>query len=225
MVPPTSTPPRPSVPAAHLRFAPSPTALPRSSSFPAKTVFDTLPPDFPVDFGQVVFSEDDRRLVASSRQDPLVRVWDIVSGEPLATIGPFDHPVEDVDLSADGSRVLTAGRSIEFWDAVSGERVGGFTTDQHFVFTAAFAADERFVVTGGADGNVRVWEASTGRPVAADVVDPEFVGDASMSADGQLLATGLRGSALLFDCAACHPASELLDDAREAIENRPTSPD
>jgi WD40 repeat protein len=198
---------------------------------PEENQIRTLPVD--LGFGRrVVFSDNDRRVVTSFRQDPVVRVWGLPS-DPQVAIQRFEGPVEDVDLSADGSILLTASgtnasaSTLERWDAASGERVGALTTPD-YVFTAAFAADERFVVTGGvvtaeSDGTARVWETSTGRPVAAYPVDRESPVEASLSADGRLLAVRAHGAALVFDCPACHPASELLDLARAELERRPAS--
>ncbi len=198
---------------------------------PEENQIRTLPVD--LSFGrQVVFSDNDRRVVTSFRQDPVVQVWGLPSDRVVPIKRP-EGPTEDVDLSADGSILLTAGGSsnststLERWDAASGERIGAFTTPG-YVFTAAFAADERFVVTGGvvtaeSDGTARVWETSTGRPVAAYPVVGEPPPEASLSADGRLLAVGLHGAALVFDCPACHPSSELLDLARAELERRPAS--
>ena len=198
---------------------------------PEENQIRTLPVD--LSFGrQVVFSDNDRRVVTWFRQDPVVQVWGLPS-DPVVPIKRPEGPTEDVDLSADGSILLTAGGSsnststLERWDAASGERVGAFTTSD-YVFTAAFAADERFVVTGGvvtaeSDGTARVWETLTGRPVAAYPVDREPPVEASLSADGRLLAVRAHGAALVFDCPACHPSSELLDLARAELERRPAS--
>ena len=198
---------------------------------PEENQIRTLPVDLIVG-RQVVFSDNDRRVVTSFRQDPVVQVWGLPSDRVVPIERP-EGPTEDVDLSADGSIVLTAGGSsnststLERWDAASGERIGALTT-RGYVFTAAFAADERFVVTGGvvtaeSDGTARVWETSTGRPVAAYPVVGEPPPEASLSADGRLLAFGLHGATLVFDCPACHPSSELLDLARAELERRPAS--
>ena len=198
---------------------------------PEENQIRTLPVD--LSYGrQVVFSDNDRRVVTSFRQDLKVQVWGLPSDRVVPIKRP-EGPTEDVDLSADGSILLTAGGSsnstsaLERWDAASGERIGAFTTPD-YVFTAAFAADERFVVTGGvvtaeSDGTARVWETSTGRPVAADPVVGKWPVEASLSADGRLLAVGQHGAALVFDCPACHPSSELLDLARAELERRPAS--
>ena len=60
---------------------------------------------------------------------------------------------------------------------------------ESLVVTAAFAADERFLVTGEIEGNIRVWEAPTQRRVAGYSVD-SWVEEAWLSHGGRLVVVG-----------------------------------
>ena len=96
--------------------------------------------------------------------EPIVRVYDLETTDELPPIGPFEGPILAADLSGDGSLVVTAtGTEAQLWNASTGERVGAVPAES-LVVTAAFGADERFLVTGEIEGNIRVWEASNPAP-------------------------------------------------------------
>ncbi len=189
---------------------------------PGEERITTLPVDLPFGGGRVSWADDDQRVAIAAYQDPLVRVADLSPTGRTTTIDQFEAPVFDIELNADGSILLTAsGDAVERWDAATNQRVGKLTSVD-LVFSAAFAADERFLVTGEADESARVWETASGRPVAAFPAG-SVPAEASLSAGGRLLAVGYRGSALVVDCLACRPAPELLATARAELERRPAS--
>jgi serine/threonine protein kinase/DNA-binding SARP family transcriptional activator/WD40 repeat protein len=83
----------------------------------------------------------------------------------------FSKPVDGPDwvaLSADGTRVVTGGGSVEplsMWDVGSGRLLAQFDTTQAFWF--GFSHDERTLVSLGRDGVVRLWDVSTGHELSS----------------------------------------------------------
>lgn len=80
-----------------------------------------------------------------------------------------DTSVFHAEFSADGGRILTAGRdAARVWDAKTGQPIGkpmrGGTSP---LASAAINNDGGIVITGGYDGMARVWDARTGDPVGS----------------------------------------------------------
>jgi WD40 repeat protein len=70
-------------------------------------------------------------------------------------------------FSRDGRRVVTSDdKAAQVWEAQSGKLL--FTLPHSAsVFQALYSSDEKWIITIGGDGFVRIWDASTGEPVRA----------------------------------------------------------
>ncbi len=136
------------------------------------------------------------RLIASASWDHHTRLWDVSAGKLIALL-PHDGPVCSVDASADGSRILTASHdhTARFWDAHSGEPDGSPLRHPDRVLTAAFAPDDRTVITICGDQKLRVWDVETGketeRAIGLPIQTAEFA--AAVSPDTRMIATAGRG--------------------------------
>ncbi|MGE5193857.1 MAG: protein kinase domain-containing protein, partial [Deltaproteobacteria bacterium] len=110
----------------------------------------------------LTFSGDERYL-ASAGTDGLVVVWDTSSGQPVARCRGSDRPVRSVVFLPGDRRVAAAGDDgvLRIWDARSGRPLRDLYGHTARIHSLAVAADETGhdirLVSGGADGTVRVW--------------------------------------------------------------------
>ncbi|MCX6926300.1 MAG: serine/threonine protein kinase [Verrucomicrobia bacterium] len=116
---------------------------------------------------QLQFSPDKTRL-ASVGTDQCGRIWDALTGQPLAP--PFKHGgfLSSVEWSRDGRRVLTAGLAgnVKVWDAATGEPAcGPLELSRQAVVVAHYSPDGRFIVACSDDRLARAWDAETIEPV------------------------------------------------------------
>jgi WD40 repeat protein len=150
----------------------------------------------------VVFSADDRAVAVITRPRSWATVFDATNGEPVNSFALEDTGAH-VDLSADGTRLLIAdGTSVRIVDVLTGIERERFAPLGP-VSTGSFGVNERFVVTGGADGTVGVWDTATGAQVAEYANARGPVESATLAADGRLLVAGPGGSPVVLDCAVC----------------------
>jgi WD40 repeat protein len=155
---------------------------------------------------RVVFSRDDSSFAVILRPRSWVNVFNAASGE-LINFFSLEAGRADVDLSADGTRVLIAnGPTVRIMDVITGVELERFTAPDA-ISTAAFGADERLVVAGDVDGRVRVWDTASGAEVAEYAGHPGPVSGAALAADGRLLVTTPGRAPVVLECPACAPAA------------------
>jgi tetratricopeptide (TPR) repeat protein len=140
-----------------------------------------------------VFSPDGHRVLTAS-EDGKARLWDVPSGNPLATF-LHDKGVKHASFSPDGKRVVTASRdrTARVWIADPGVPATALMIHGDVVNHASFSPDGRHVVTASNDWSARIWDSKTGKPVAGPLMHNDAVSHASFSRpDGRHVVTASR---------------------------------
>jgi WD40 repeat protein len=142
----------------------------------------------------LAFSPDGRTLALAVDEEPMVRRWDVESGEELPALpGGSDDGGDVVAYSPDG-KTLAAGYSqpadgfLQLWDAVSGADRGTFKEGP--VTCLAFSPDSRLLATVGDDACLRLRNAADGRLLATFRWHQADIDTVAFSPDGRWLATG-----------------------------------
>ena len=150
---------------------------------------------------RVAFSPDGRHLAAAlhryggrEREGPLVRVWELATGNSVFTAWEGGH-ANAVAFSPDGKFLAAGGENsgtVEVYDWAAKKQVVQFQADAHVVFCLAFSADGKTLYTGGNDPAVKLWDAATGKAAGKLEGNTDQVADLALSKDGTVLATACR---------------------------------
>ena len=152
----------------------------------------------------VAFSPDGSLIATASNT---VRAWDVVTGEPRASLTEPGSYASDVAFSPDGALIATVGGdTVRIWDAVTGEPRATLTGHSRSVDAVAFSPDGSLVATASWDGTARIWDAASGEPRVTLAGHDAYVRAVVFSPDGSLVATGSEdNTARIWDAASGAP--------------------
>ncbi|MEV4381763.1 serine/threonine-protein kinase [Streptosporangium sp. NPDC049644] len=113
----------------------------------------------------------DRSVIVSAAYDRTVRLWDLATRRPLATLTGHTNWVRSVAVAElDGRTIAVSGGddgTVRRWDLAARKAVGKPIAAAEPVFSLAVATldGEPVVVTGGRDGGLRLWNLRTGAAI------------------------------------------------------------
>lgn len=173
----------------------------------------------------LAFSPDGKWLAAQQLGEPgSVKLWEASSGRLAQTLKGSTSEALSMAFSPDG-KLLAAGTGnaegkqyydpgrfktvVQLWDTETGEELRTFTGHTDNIWSVAFAADGKGLVSGSEDGTVRVWDIETGQTLRTlrwhEGIghDPPYGPRAiAFSPDRKRLATGwFDGTVTLWDMA------------------------
>ena len=115
----------------------------------------------------------DSKLAITSDAAGGVKLWDLSSGKEVRSLTGHTGPVTGVRFTPDGTKVVTAGhdKTIHVWNTADGVAAGQITSPAP-VHTLALSNDGAQVISGDADGVIRVWAMPTSQTDAAQPATP-----------------------------------------------------
>lgn len=157
----------------------------------------------------------DGTRIATASEDGTARVWDIDSGEVLATLGGNQGSVWSVTYSPDGSQLATTDdKGTRVWDVEclkAGDSNEGCVTRElgghaSSVYLAAFSPDGLHLVTASDDHTAIVWNLASGAQEHVLGGHASAVNSAAFSPDGTKIVTASADQTLrVWDLTKCTP--------------------
>jgi hypothetical protein len=126
-----------------------------------------------------LFSPDRTRAITNAKSENVLRLWDVVSGREIATLGAaldpntsYNSPRSYCAFSPDGRRIVTSFdtgpqyRGIQLWDAHSGALLGNLR--ERGGYAPSFSPDGRHILLTHHD-LIQVIDASTGQELFSPI--------------------------------------------------------
>jgi WD40 repeat protein len=138
----------------------------------------------------VAFSPDGRNLLSGGPGNSL-RMWDVSSGELLATLQGHNAPLTDVAYAPDGRQIASASRdgTIRIWDTASRAETTTFRGHEHQANGLAFRPDGRRLVSAGTDHTIREWDLLNPREGSVFRIHDQGVYALAYRPDGRVIAS------------------------------------
>jgi WD40 repeat protein/tRNA A-37 threonylcarbamoyl transferase component Bud32 len=122
----------------------------------------TLPVDSDEAFAgeAIAFSPDGRTLATGGLADPIVRVWDVDTGELIRELDQGSAGAKTLDFSPDGRTLAVSGfaPAASLWDVASGARIGPTLMAGSRRADIDLSPDGRELLLTAADGRGALWD-------------------------------------------------------------------
>jgi WD40 repeat protein len=185
------------------------------------------------DLVKAVAYAPDRRTVAAGSSNGRIWLWD-AQGREHRAIRDRGAPLEALAFSPDGKVLASGGGDwrkadqpgeLKLWDTATGRELADLPGHIGPIFSAAFTADGSTLITGAADGTVKLWDVAK-RRLNSSSHDPSgaWVHAVALSPDGKTLASSHVSRIVLREFATGRPLKELQGHAGE-IDSLAFSPD
>jgi WD40 repeat protein/serine/threonine protein kinase len=127
-----------------------------------------------------------------------VRLWDGEAGDPLGAGFSHERPILDFRVSADGSRVATAGRSgeVRLWEPNTDTMLAEIELGRERPVAIALSPLGSELAIAGSDGTLRLFDGTLGSVLLDNITDGETIRAIEFHPDGQRLVYSDNAGAL-----------------------------
>jgi WD40 repeat protein len=146
----------------------------------------------------------DGKVLASGSWDKSIVLWDTRDWKLRTRLLGHNGPVMALAFSPDGSKLASVQAwakdscAIRLWDVATGEPGRTVGDGWAGLYSVAWMADGRTLVTAGQDNQVNFWDVDAGRTATIDKVCTQHAW-MSIKSGGKLIATGGSGPTRLWD--------------------------
>ena len=117
----------------------------------------------------VQFSPNNQ-ILAGAGYEGNVKLWKVPNWRSHGTL-PSNGTVSDISFSPDSGTLATTGyEAVNLWTVDIGENIATLTGHTDWVRTTIFAPDGSTLISGGADGTLRIWDVTSYSAVERNMV-------------------------------------------------------
>jgi WD40 repeat protein len=165
----------------------------------------------------------DGKILAAGIQGPLVKIWDVATGQEMRTFKVEGYQQNcSVSFSPDGRILATLARFLDLWDVSTGKLIRNLKEYNITAFT--FYPDGKSLAFVS-QATVKLWDIAKAQEIRTLVVEEAHITSIAFSPDGKTLACAVRSKGItLWDVTKMRKVRTIYDDTR-IIDHMAFSPD
>ncbi|GAB4285010.1 MAG: hypothetical protein Fur0025_16210 [Oscillatoriaceae cyanobacterium] len=138
----------------------------------------------------------DGQILASGSDDNTIKLWEISTGEEIATLASSDvlsfQTITGIVFSPSGEMLVSSSDdgSIKLWNVATGTLTGTIASHPEPLHCLAISPDGQILAAGSDDSTIQLYRLPDGEKIATLTGHTEPVHGLGMSPDGQILASG-----------------------------------
>jgi WD40 repeat protein len=138
----------------------------------------------------VAISPDGKTIASNS--DRIIKLWDLATGEEIASLSGHSQRVNVVTFTPDGQTLVSGSddSTIKVWNLATGKPIHTLVGHSDSVHALVISPDSQTIADGSDDNTIKVWNLATGRPLRTLVGHEFWVRSIAISPDGKTLASG-----------------------------------
>ncbi|MEG4797561.1 CHAT domain-containing protein, partial [Microcoleus sp. LAD1_D1] len=174
----------------------------------------------------VAFSPDGKTLASASR-DKTIKVWNLQSQKPIATLPGHSDWVISVAFSPDGKTLASASYdgTIKLWNLQSQKPIATLAGHSEGVISVAFSPDGKTLASASRDKTIKVWNLQSQKPIATLAGHRDWIKSVAFSPDGKTLASASGDKTIkLWNLQSQKPIATLAGHS-DSVESVAFSPD
>ncbi|MEG4582517.1 AAA-like domain-containing protein, partial [Microcoleus sp. MON1_C5] len=138
----------------------------------------------------VAFSPDGKTL-ASASFDNTIKLWNVQTQKPIATLTGHRNSVRSVAFSPDGKTLASASfdNTIKLWNVQTQKLIATLRGHSNQVLSVAFSPDGKTLASASSDNTIKLWHLESHKPIATLTEHSDSVWSVAFSPDGLTLAS------------------------------------
>ncbi|MGY5855910.1 MAG: WD40 repeat domain-containing protein [Candidatus Thorarchaeota archaeon] len=131
-------------------------------------------------------------ILASGSVERVVKLWDIRTGNCLATLEGHEYPVLALAFSPDGDKLVSGSgdTTLMTWDIQNRSRLHHMKGHGFYVVTCDWDPQDNRIVSGSVDAKICEWDANSGNMIHRHSKHRAAVHQVRFTPDGSRLASG-----------------------------------
>ncbi len=131
-------------------------------------------------------------LLAAGSVERVVKLWDIRTGDCLATLEGHTYPVLSLSFSPDGNKLVSGSgdTTLIIWDVENRSQLHQMKGHGFYVVTSDWDPKDNRIVSGSVDANICEWDSNTGKMIMRHSEHRAAVHKVRFSRDGTQLVSG-----------------------------------
>lgn len=136
------------------------------------------------------FSSDGKRLSARINYDSSFNIFDVDSGQKIASVSSNSGFMEASQLSPDGKTLAFGADSVRLFDIATRKVRATLPLEKVAIFSLAFSPDSQMLAVGNMHGKLTLWNARTGKLLNSWQSNRNYsIDHIAFSPDGRILAS------------------------------------